>query len=197
MQEGKSRNLAELKLKSALEELEVMRSQAEEIAKKSEIEQRKKDKLISALKDEVNNLRRNDQLLTAMREKLETKNKAHVALQEANENLKKKIQQYNRSSGQQKRRKTKTKTNTIGRRKRCERRKETTGTQFVREQVARVVDKSIAEVMPNCHQQTRAKFLCDVLFDGLIYTKHCRSYSKTLSGNYAKHFLALENNASD
>ena len=74
-----------------VEELEVMRSQAKEIVKKSEIEQRKKNKLISTLKDEVNNLRRNDQLLTVMKEKLETKNKGHVALQEANKNLKKKI----------------------------------------------------------------------------------------------------------
>jgi hypothetical protein len=86
-----------------------MKRQAEEIAKKSEIEQRKKDKAISAQKEEVNNLRTNDQLLTVMNEKLEIKNKAqsnaYSKLQEANEKLKKRVQQYNKNVCQQKRRK--------------------------------------------------------------------------------------------
>jgi hypothetical protein len=159
----------QMKLKAAVEELEQVKTRAKESENNFAMEQRKKDLDISALKDEIDILRTNDQIMTALKTELKMQNKAYVELKEAHDNLKKKLQQYNRNVGQQKRRKKKAINS--GRKKGSGERKKNV-TMKHKEQVAQVIDKAIAEVIPYSHQQTRAEFLCNVLFDGLIYTKH-------------------------
>jgi hypothetical protein len=56
--------------------------------------------------------------------------------------------------------------NTSGRKKGSSGRKNNVMMQH-KEQVAQVIDKAIAEVIPYSHQQTRVEFLCNILFDGL------------------------------
>ena len=89
-------------LELALVELEQIKKEGVEKAKLSEDQLMEKDQHITALKGKPTVLKGNDLLVSALKSELEIKSNAYSKLQEANEKLRKRVQQYNKNVCQQK-----------------------------------------------------------------------------------------------